>query len=260
MELCSLNSTNVAASSRIILVRGRGRGRPKSDNFEVLPSRSQRREIKPLKESFSSLQLAAATSSSLRAEHRTKPAVIIKSVVSASPGTVDTLHKVVKKKMPPVLTSYSPSEAFAMILDTKITVEAYKLLRSGAIQHHVNLYPNYHRVLEAKKQTYLSDIKISEIECSVNLQSLLNHTATRIVKCLDPSKLSDFKNFQLWVKYGMDGSSGQNIVKQPVEEANRSEYSHSQIFMVSLVPLKISADLKSSGQEAIGDVVKDFQK
>ncbi|EFN80814.1 hypothetical protein EAI_17373, partial [Harpegnathos saltator] len=91
------------------------------------------------------------------------------------------------------------------------------LMRLQAKERGVDLYPNYHRILEAKKRCYPDNISISD-QSEVSLQSLLDHTATRLIEVCKPvlCNVNPFllENVELIVKWGFDGSSEHSQYKQ----------------------------------------------
>ncbi|CAH0560538.1 unnamed protein product [Brassicogethes aeneus] len=87
------------------------------------------------------------------------------------------------------------------------------------------------------------DLKLSkahETGATVKLQSLLDHTATRIVKAINEEDVSKFsENLELIGKWGCDGSSGQAQYKQAFLSPSQSD---SHMFMCPFVPIQIKDD------------------
>lgn len=144
---------------------------------------------------------------------------------------------------------YTSDEAAALVLDGNISKHLYLCLRNGAKIRNANIYPSYHKVLEAKKETYPRNINASELSCAVPLQDLLDHTAKRILLVLCKTR-SDIvpQECKLLVKYGFDGSSGQSRYMQKWLSSADSEGDQScstrgpndeSIFLTSLVPLRL---------------------
>lgn len=84
-----------------------------------------------------------------------------------------------------------------------------------------DLYPNYHRILEAKKRCYSENINITDKSAEVPLQSLLDHITMRILEVshfiLTVINKSLLENVKLIVKWGFDGTSEQSQYKQRAE-------------------------------------------
>ena len=78
-------------------------------------------------------------------------------------------------------------------------------------------------------------IEISEMGAKVDLQSLLNHTASRILKSVD--EVMDTIDLVLVCKWwGCDGASGQSRYKQ-IEHGNYDVDDNDTVFISSLVYL-----------------------
>lgn len=131
--------------------------------------------------------------------------------------------------------SFTPEQALSLLLDASLSKHQYQIIRKATIEIGFDIFPSYHKVLEAKKECYPSEVEITESCATVKLQTLLNHTATRIMQgkseedvCAMGSELT------LISKWGCDGSSGHSEYKQTFEEENASDAS---MFLTSLVPL-----------------------
>lgn len=89
---------------------------------------------------------------------------------------------------------------------------------------------------------YPDKIQIAETECTVALQSLLDHTAARIViRSVEDIVVSatDQTNLVLVLKYGLDGSGGFAEYKQKFSTPGSSD---SNIFLTSLVPVCLMSE------------------
>lgn len=75
------------------------------------------------------------------------------------PRRILNAYKQVQSK--PVV-QYTPEEALCFLLDTNMTRDAYVRTRKGAKKRNANIYPSYHKILAAKKESYPDDIKISD--------------------------------------------------------------------------------------------------
>lgn len=80
-------------------------------------------------------------------------------------------------------------------------------------------------------------VTIEEVKCEVELQSLLNHTASRIISFIARSgKEISASTYKLICKWGFDGSSGHSRYKQTWQKSNVNDDS---LFATSLVPLQM---------------------
>lgn len=143
-----------------------------------------------------------------------------------------------------IITPYTPREALAYMLDTDMSKASYHLTRMQANSRGADLYPQYDKVREAKRECYPStdSIIITDTKCEIRLQALLDHTINRIIEMQKDVLLSLPAN--LWSKliliskWRCDGSSGHSIYKQ--KSVNNEELLIDRnLFMTCLVPLQL---------------------
>nr|CAI5834885.1 unnamed protein product [Callosobruchus analis] len=125
-------------------------------SFVILSNRSKRRRTKKLVCSHSPEELVFATQSSLMKK-----------------GKRNVAHAIKKRSCQNVIEEYTPEEALAVFVDSKLTRSQYTKLRSAAKNEKCNLYPSYDEILEAKKH-------VTESKGEVKLKSLLNHIVGRL--------------------------------------------------------------------------------
>lgn len=234
-------------------------GRPQKD-FENSSCRTKRRNCENLIKSNSTNQLAYATQMALRAENRKTSADLIGQAVSPDYEANKAMQSA-KKILS--LQPYTMDEALSLIVDQKLSVYQYKVLRYGAKDRGVDTYPSYDRILEAKQKCYpmKENINISEYSSEITLQALLDHTVERLIMLQEPviSTLQPalLENLSLITKWGCDGTSGQVRYKQRLtdfvsasektsnscedESIVKMNYSDSDLFITSLVPLLLTA-------------------
>ncbi|KAK9744409.1 hypothetical protein QE152_g7788 [Popillia japonica] len=133
-------------------------------------------------------------------------------------------------------------------------------MRMGAKKHNAqHLYPSYDRIREAKKRCYPSNILVDNFGASVPLQHLLDHTYSRLAEIIEISDeliQAEHIKINLICKYGCDGSSGHNEYNRiparniETEESEEDEdcqnLSDANLFLFSLVPLRLVANLNNS--------------
>lgn len=135
----------------------------------------------------------------------------------------------------------SDDEALALFVDTKMTKNQYNVIKQNNKKHNADIYPNYNKLLEAKKRCYPPGIVIDEISAEIPLQALVDHTIDRLItvqiEVLNHiSERYTISSLKMWFKWGCDGAAGQSRYKQTF---NNSEHDDSFIFSISLVPLRL---------------------
>ncbi|XP_076674657.1 LOW QUALITY PROTEIN: uncharacterized protein LOC143372392 [Andrena cerasifolii] len=199
-------------------------------------NRSKRRKIAELEGITSTAELTYATTISLRKDGKVAAAEIVKEITTTTPTRGQTVLKKWRERSPN-RSSMPAEEAFGMIMFEGLSRATYRNLRKRALKHGHNLYPSEYALSKVRKETYPEDgIHINEEVCEITLQSLLNHTAKRIILSKD---YKGNTSCTLTVKYGFDGSSGHSGWKQKgLSEEETDEY----IFQYSMVPLELKED------------------
>ena len=67
-------------------------------------------------------------------------------------------------------------------MERRDTKERWQLSRETAIAQGSNIYPSYHEITAAKKECWPEGIDVQPTRAEVPLQSLLEHTAERIIQ------------------------------------------------------------------------------
>lgn len=96
----------------------------------------------------------------LRAEKRKASADLVSQAASSSLQEINKIKDAMKspeKKL--TLQSYTVDEALSLIVDLKLSANQYKALRLGAKERGADIYPSYHRILEAKEKCYPRKVK-----------------------------------------------------------------------------------------------------
>ena len=179
-----------------------------------------------------------------------------------SPG-YDTLGKVFKEaiydpvntkncienseKMPVMMKN---EEALALKVQCNLSDNQYQMIRNAAKKQHANIFPPLHHIQTVKPNCYPNDTVVTETSAHCSLQSLVDHTASRIIQMPGPNgKLSDIIRSSdqsatcsgtFYFKAGMDGASSQSVYNQKFEHTNLSEgiKNEESLFQSALVPLK----------------------
>ena len=77
--------------------------------------------------------------------------------------------------------AYTREQALALFVDANHTKATWQLTRMSAKEQSANIYPTYREIAAAKRDCYPDGISLQPTRAEVPLQSLVNHTAERIV-------------------------------------------------------------------------------
>lgn len=134
---------------------------------------------------------------------------------------------------------YTPDAALTLMIEMMLSKRSYQIMRQSAKSLGNDIYPSYHRVLEAKKACYPSDIVCTERSAMVPLQSLLDHTARRLLESRSSEEIAAMPlELTLATKWGCDGSSGHSEYQQKFSDETLSDAS---IFLSTIVPLELTS-------------------
>lgn len=216
-----------------------GPGRPKKD-FNVSSERSKRRKTEDLRMQSTSEELMFAASMSQRAGGYCDSADLVKKITENPTKATEF-----KKKITTVdnikVNKHSPEEALAIFVEAELTKNQYEILHNS----NKNIYPCYSSIKKAKKECYPSEnsIIVSETLAEVKLQSLLDHSVSRLCKYLEEVlyviDFEETQNLELIWKWGCDGSQ-QSQFKQKFTDENNDD---ANIFQSSCVPIKLIANV-----------------
>ncbi|CAB3239315.1 unnamed protein product [Arctia plantaginis] len=218
-------------------------GRPERP-FEICHIKVKKRKLKELVTSKSQEELTLATQMKLVSSGKRDAANIVKEISLASPSRATKIKKARAAFTKPE-PKLSPEAALGILVDAKLSVEQYKILRKGAKAVNSNLYPAYYLVQEAKTKCYPPEdsIEVTDTYAEIKLQALLNLTSQRICEVqqdvIEQHCTSECsKKLRLISKWGCDGSSAQSRYKQRIS-GEGLECSDEHMFSVSLVPLRL---------------------
>lgn len=140
-------------------------------------------------------------------------------------------------------TAFTADSALALITQAKLSKYQYEILRKATQNIGYDIFPNYTKIIEAKKNCYPNNIEITEKSAKVGLQDLLDHTSRRILNTktqVDIEALEE-DHLTLHTKWGCDGASGQSEYMQKFSNPSM-DLSDSNLFMTSIVPLKMTLE------------------
>lgn len=138
-----------------------------------------------------------------------------------------------------------PTEVISLLMETGMTKHQYLLIRNFVNSKVLfDLFPSYQCILSSKKARYPDNISVDESYAEVDLQSLLDNTASSILELqadvVQTVTEDSTKNLLLIGKWGFDGSTGHSEYKQKFSNADLDDRS---LFVTSYVPLQLVAQI-----------------
>lgn len=138
----------------------------------------------------------------------------------------------------------SPSEALALLLDQGLTKEQYFAIGAQSKKKkQCDIYPLYQTVATENKLCHPDNFTVSEIKAEVSLQSLVAHTASRlvhlhvdVVQRIMEDQPTDFLAAELILNYGFNGSSGQSSYNQKCMVGQALDLN---LFATTVTPLRL---------------------
>lgn len=212
--------------------------------FSQASSRTKRRRAEELSSSFEAEELTLAAGKGLKQEGKDAAAKLIAEAVFSTPTRASKMHKSWQlTKEARNVVPYSDDEAVSLIIEGKLSKHQYLLFRREAKLKNADIYPSYHKVLEAKSRCYPPKEAqiVTESSAEILLQELLDHTTRRILELqeqvISSLPLDDrLNNLVLLVKWGCDGSTGHSQYKQKFTQSGLGD---GDLFLTSLVPLQL---------------------
>lgn len=215
------------------------RGRP-----HVGYSEGSARQKRKLASEVSSVQghdtklLVHAASISAYASKANDLNFVLKEAAS-SPSRATKMRKVLtsndKKPLP-----LSPEEALLFLIENNLTKQQYINIREMSKSRNCDIYPHYQKIRECKLQCRPDGLSVTESSAQIPLQSLVNHTAKRILSYQEEvlMQIDELNDVTLVLSYGFDGSTGQSSFKQ-IFSSNTPESLDNSLFVTSIIPLKL---------------------
>lgn len=127
-------------------------------------------------------------------------------------------------------------QALSLMMEAQLSRSQYNIIRNYA----KDVFPSYKNVRTAKKQCLPEGIITTEVESEVPLQSLLDHTANRLMLVQKEAVTgTGIDKLTLFSKWGFDGSSSHTQYMQKfASETSDDKY----MFLSSLVRLRLIAE------------------
>lgn len=203
--------------------------RDEEKSFKESSDHGKRRRVEKTIENNDPEQIVLANAINFERNGNPLAARIIKSLFY-SPDDPEKMLTEIFKSLNLKKEKISAEEALAKLISWKLTKNVYIQLSQTMKQ-----FPCYDLVRKAKALAIPENILVSEKQCVVPLQSLLNHTAARLLKSISLDTEVD-QSLTLICKTGFDGSSGHTEYKQVWQEAGIND---SSIIITCLYPLQL---------------------
>lgn len=125
-------------------------GRP-ALSFHEGGERTKRRKTQELREKYSSSELAFATKMRFRSEGKADAAKLLHEAMETTPTRPSRMREAWLQSGSNIIKPYSPDEALALFIDTRLTKSQYIKIRVQAKSRNANIYPSYQHIVAAKK-------------------------------------------------------------------------------------------------------------
>lgn len=222
------------------LVSPKRRGRPKKP-WDDLSVQYKRKASYVLSRQHTVEELLSAAFHGAHKEYRVDVARSVKhcrEILALPPQKADP-----GKESKPIVP-FTANEAVNFIMDANITSQVYQGIRLACKAKEAELFPTYRHVGTAKLLCYPKTIQVNQTGAQIPLQSLLNHTAERlldlskhIIRRIKPT--TGRLKVNLSVKWGYDGSSGSSEWRQRFLTDSIRDNTDADLFCTSLVPLSV---------------------
>ncbi|XP_076663948.1 uncharacterized protein LOC143370380 [Andrena cerasifolii] len=215
--------------------------------FKGCSVRTKKRRTESLRNEYTVEELTFATEMKLRAEGKASICKILDFLLE-NPDRIKDVEdfcKNINKNKNIKSREISKEKGLSLFITTNLSKRQYNLLRETGLKEGTNIYPSYYKIKQAKEDCYppINFISVDEQMAKINIQALLDHTSSRILKVLQeqtPTLELSNKQLVLITKWGCDGASGQSQYKQKI--ISGQDFDDSSVFIASIVPLKLVND------------------
>lgn len=226
--------------------------------YEDLGPKSKKNRLSLSLSTHSNVEVADTFKEMLKKEKQPVEAVQIAEILpSASPKRLKRIVKSIPT--PSQKSEFTEEEAIALMLELGLSRNQYQTLRMALLEKGMKVLPSYKSIQEKKQSIIPSPIAVNEREACIELSTLLENTASRLVCDFSTDQLKKSNNCDvvLMCKWGCDGLSALPEYKQTSGSQNACEYK--SVFMSSLVPLRIRAySLSGSSSTSCGNTFEDI--
>lgn len=209
-------------------------GRP-NKLFAESSERTKRRKTEEIRATVDDDIIVHAAQVCLQTGGKRDASKVLKEITNSP--TRATKYKKCCNKESESIAPLSPFEALQMFVEADLTRRQYEIIRATNPRH----YPCYDLLLKAKQECYPpeSALRVSATCAEMELQSLLDHTITRLSIYLEDVLItlseSERQSLRIICKWGCDGSQQARFKQTFSDDAD----SDANIFLSSFVPLQI---------------------
>lgn len=161
-----------------------GAGRPQQSFLEI-GERAKRKRVANLTTKYEAEELTSAAKKGLKEKGLHSASKLISEAVFTTPTRAEKIRDSwLQRKQEKNVVPYSDDEAVSLIVEGKLSKHQYLMLRKDAQKRNADIYPSYHKVLEAKGRCYppKEEFIITETLAEIRLQALLDHTTNRLLQ------------------------------------------------------------------------------
>lgn len=228
------NESWLEGTFEIAIKTSHQKGRP-SKSFSDSSERSKRRKTEEIRSYIEPEVIVHAAQTILQTDGKRNASKVLKQI-TISP-TRATRYRKFSAKCDETIPPLTPFKALQMFVEADLTKRQYEIISSTNKKH----FPCYDLLLKEKQECFSPEtaLRITATCAEMNLQTLLDLTATRLSKFLEEVLVTLNENerhlLKIISKWGCDGSQ-QTRYKQKFTEDGDSD---ANIFLSSFVPLQI---------------------
>ena len=87
-----------------------------------------------------------------------------------------------------------PEDALALKIQCDLSDDQYQLLRNASLKQNANTFQSLHSIFAVKSACYPEVTEITETSAKCSLQSMVDHTLSRVIEQSDDDKLMDVES------------------------------------------------------------------
>lgn len=153
--------------------------------FSNLSSSGKRKRTLQMRKDRSSDEITHAAKMCLKSDGNLEASRLVDEALR-TPTVVSEMRNVLAQNKNSCIM-LSEDEALSLYTEAKLTKAQYQYIRNTFLSKNINILPNYEKLILAKKRCYPDEnnVKVSESNVEVSLQSLLDKTSERLLTVQD---------------------------------------------------------------------------